>query len=367
MLYIYIFFFVANLLVGLFHRKSNLLILITNIFFIIFFVGSRNVIDLEGYMDHYAYGVDNYFVGGQVIFYHFIIVAKAIGLSFEGYRFVLSVVGLAGYYYFVKKLSPLPNLVYAAYMGYLLIMDDVQIRNFVGCGVFCVALAQIYTHERGWRIRYIILVILASLVHSSFWIYLIFLILPKADLSNIKHIKIIGLVSLVFSVAILFTRGFLNDYIMLFSFVDEEKLLRYSENATRYGGAVYMVVHVFVTFCIWWLYQRANFHRSKATVTYGLGNIQKVLQISLLLDIISMVLFPAVVFSITFYRLIRNVYLLNAVALSVGYIKTRNKALPVMALFLYTAVFFYFDLTSLDRINVILVPMFLDNIYISPL
>ena len=80
-----------------------------------------------------------------------------------------------------------------------------------------------------------------------------------------------------------------------------------------------------------------------------------------------MVLFPAVVFSITFYRLIRNVYLLNAVALSVGYIKTRNKALPVMALFLYTAVFFYFDLTSLDRINVILVPMFLDNIYISPL
>ena len=363
MLTIYLLFFFANLLVGLFHRKSNLLILATSIFIIMVFVGSRNVVDLDGYMDDYNIGANNYFSGGQVIFYHFMLVCKFFGMDFDTYRLVLSVVGLSCYYYFVNKFSPLPNLVYAAYMGYLLIMDDVQIRNFVGCAVFSVGLVILLSYQKGWRWKYLIAIVLAALNHSSFWVYLVFLLLPKSNLKESRFIKVFSMSFLAFSIFILFIRGYLNSFIMMFSFIDEEKALGYSENATRFGGAVYMALHLFATTCVWWMFEKTKSHNSRCVRMYGNGQIQKVLQITLLLDLLAISLFPAVVFSITFYRLIRNLYLLNAVAFSVGFVKTRSKLFPLVALIIYTAVFFYFDLTSFERVNVILRPLFMDNIY----
>lgn len=360
MFYIYFVLIAVNFVVGIQGKKSHFLLVLTSLFITLVFVGSRDVADLENYTLNFHYGVDDVMKGGQILFYTFNNFCRSIGISFDLYRLFLTIIGLSCYYYFVAKFSSTPNLVYSAYLSYLMIMDDVQIRNFVGCAFFTIALSFAIDQSRKWKIKYAFFVIVASLIHSSFWIYLIVLLIPS-NLNKVNFVKNIGRIFLLFAIIAFFSRVFLSEAVLYLSFVDEEKVLGYSEHATRYGGLVYAFLHLSAILFIVYIRDGGLFKKRQ---NYSImSRAEKTMHAIVLIDILCIVCIPMVIFSITFYRLIRNLYLINIVGFSVGYIATGKKWQSLAMILFYTGLFYYFDLTSQERYELILFPLFNNNIF----
>lgn len=353
-------FVILNILISLFKRKSIILLYASIIFIVIVFVGSRGVADLHNYTYDFAHGYERFWKGGQFLFHFITESCHKIGMSFDLYRCLLSILGLSLYLYLIKSYSPLPNMVIAAYMSYLMIMDDVQIRNFLGCAVFGLAIYSLFEQKNNWRNKYVFWIVIASTIHSSFWVYLIFLLIPK-NINDDGLIKKIGIGALIFSVVVLFTREYLNNIVMFFSFIDEEKTEHYLLETTRFGGALFAIIQVFVIMCI--LYLKRNIFSKCSTAALVNDKTYVILQISLLINILSLVLVPAAIFSITFYRLLRNLFFVNAIVFTIGYYRMKFRLLAFLMLFIYTGLFYYYDLTGETYILEILVPFFNNNIY----
>lgn len=350
-----VFFIASNLLVAFLKKKSNILIWCSIIFIVFVFVGSRGVADLHNYTYDYIHGYEFFWKGGQFLFHFITETCHKLGLSFDAYRLFLSVLGLFFYYYFIKKFSPVPNLVMAAYMSYLMIMDDVQIRNFLGCAVFCLGLVCMFEQNRNWKKQYVFWIVVASTIHSSFWVYLIFLLIPN-DLNKDKKIIIFGFWSILFSVLFLFVREYLNNLVMIFAFIDETKTEHYLLETTHFGGALFGIIQIFAIICIFYI-------KNKLWRKDGKQEAYRIIQIGFLIDILSLALVPAAIFSITFYRLLRNLFFVNAIVFSIGFYRLKNRILAFLMLIVYTGLFYYFDLTPDIYVEEILVPFLNKNIY----
>lgn len=149
---------------------------------------------------------------------------------------------------------------------------------------------------------------------------------------------------------------------MFFSFIDEEKTEHYLLETTRFGGALFAIIQVFVIMCI--LYLKRNIFSKCSIAALVNDKTYLILQISLLINILSLVLVPAAIFSITFYRLLRNLFFVNAIVFTIGYYRMKFRLLAFLMLFIYTSLFYYFDLTGEIYILEILVPFFNNNIYL---
>lgn len=357
------FFILLNTFVALNKKRSKPLIVVTALFIVLLFVGSRDVLDLPMYHEFYNHGFDKFGSGGQYLFQGFTIWCHNIGLSFDIYRLIISVVGVSLYVIFINRHSPLPNMAIAAYMCYLMFMDDVQIRNFIACAVFCMALSSLLLHQKNWRLTFFIWILVAATIHTAFWVYLIFLFIPN-NTNKDKIITIIGIAALAFSIFVLFFRDYLYNVAMFFAFLDEEKTDRYAVESNNFGSALFIIIQFFAITSVFFL--KKYFVKGEMFV-FNKQRVDQTLQIIYLVNVLSMVLVPAAIFSITFYRLVRNIFLLNAVAYSVGfyYSKKPYRILSLLMLVFYTGMYCYYDLDMDVNIEGVLEPFFNKNIFFS--
>lgn len=360
---IVILLILLNLFVALNKKRSKPLLVVTSFFIILFFVGSRGVLDLPVYNDFYRYGFEHFGNGGQFLFQGFTLWCSRIGMPFDIYRLIISVVGISLYCVFIERHSPLPNLVMAFYMCYLMFMDDVQIKNFIACAAFGMGLSHLLKHDKNWKIQYVIWIIVAGTLHSSFWVYFLLLLIPKDEKKD-KLMILIGLAALAFSIFVLFFRDHLNEIALIFSFIDEEKTEKYAVESNNFGSALFIIIQFFAVSCLFIL---KKYLVKNKVIKYHGYSISQSLQLIFIVDVLSLMLVPAAIFSITFYRLVRNLFMLNAVAFSFGYYYAKNsrRLLPLLMLACYTWLYYFYDLTMEGNIEGILNPFFNNNIFFS--
>lgn len=361
LLFLLVSFVIANLVVSLKGGKSELLILLTSIFIVFVFVGSRDMTDWMNYVEDYKRNDQGYASNGQILFYYINEFGRKLGLSFDTWRFLISVIGLFLYYKFITKFSPLPNVVYAGYLSYLMILDDVQIRNFLGCAVFCVALTILIKHQKRWRFNYFLVLACASMIHNSFWIYLLFLFVPD-KLDNTRMVKYIGIGGSILTIAVVFVRSYISNIVMLFSVVAGDKAMGYADMEIGFGGVIYVVAHTISFIGVYYVIKQMEKSKHNLSKTEYEKNI-KVLKTILLVDGLSFAILPTVILAMTFYRLIRNLFFINAIAFTIGMKYNKNFFITFVIYVAYIAIFAYFDLNTQMGMEIVVNPFFNNNIY----
>lgn len=127
---------------------------------------------------------------------------------------------------------------YVAYMLYLVFLDYIQFRNFFAGSVFMWRYWFLFYRAK-MENKIFLLVTCAATIHSSFWIYLFFLLLPKNLKESENVLKISGSLLLLFSV--------LTDFLFL---IDNEKIVSYAKSTTNYGGIYFICIQLFSVFCM---------------------------------------------------------------------------------------------------------------------
>lgn len=352
---------IANILVSIVNKKSKILAIITLFFIAIVFTGSRDMSDWESYYNDYLTGDGNYNKNGQFLYYLIVKLFNYLEFSFNGYRFIISIICLSIYNKYIFQYSPLPNLVYAAYLSYLMFLDDVQLRNFIACAVLLLGISIIIKHKGNWRLHYFILVVIASLIHNSFWIYLIYLFIPT-NLKSDSSVKIIGYIGLILTVIAIYVRPFISNIVLLFALIAGNKATIYSETNIGMGGLIYVSLQILAVVVIYYIYKH-YMKNQKRLGTKDNSKAIRYLNTMLLIDILSFIFLPTIILALTFNRLVRNLFIMNIVAFTWGIKNKKTRLISFIGCLAYVFIFAYYDLSTPMGNRIIIEPFFNNNIY----
>ncbi|MDY4312231.1 EpsG family protein [Pseudomonas shirazica] len=134
--------------------------------------------DREGYELYYNTRVTLASWGKEIGYGYLNILANRSGVSFGLFQIVLSLVTLLCLYRYVLKKSVAPVASLLAYFVCFFALDFVLMRNFLAFAICLQAILCLC--EGGWRGRlaYAMLILLATSVHQSSLIYMVFVVMP---------------------------------------------------------------------------------------------------------------------------------------------------------------------------------------------
>ena len=134
--------------------------------------------DREGYELYYNTRVTLASWGKEVGYGYLNILANQSGISFGHFQIALSLVTLLFVYRYVLKKAVAPVASMLAYFVCFFALDLVLMRNFLAFAICLQAI--LFLYEGGWRGRvvYVLLIMLATSIHQSSLIYMVFVVMP---------------------------------------------------------------------------------------------------------------------------------------------------------------------------------------------
>lgn len=352
-----------NLFLSVREKKVDFVIVVTNVLIFFLISQSRDNVDLLSYLISF----DNpYIVEGnpQILFYGMMRLFKQLGYTFFEFREVIVAICLLLMYVFFRKLSLNIHLMYSSYMSFLIFFDYIQFRNFFAATIFYIVLCFVVEGRGKWKIWFAIFVILITLIHSSFWAYLIFLLIPSTEWQKSKMIKVIALSTLIYSIIAVFFRNLIFFTTDIISSVDYDKSQQYAKVSTNLGGLYYIFLHAFLTCTIGYLvqqYKKIPLLVNTLNTNSCFIDKRKSLQMIFYIDLLAFALCPLVVFSITFHRLLRNLFLINIVAFSI--VGFKNRPVWVFVLYLLYLLLWMFIGLSGENFQRLVIPLFETNTF----
>lgn len=341
-------------------------IFLTNVFIWFLITCSRDEIDLPSCLIGYdkSFLLNN--VGLQYGFYGLMDAFRSLGFSFFEFREILVGIGLLFIFLLTRKLAANPHLVYTSYLLYLIFLDYIQLRNFIACCVFCLALVILLQQRQHWRILFVLFILLASSFHSSFIVYLMFLVIPSNEWNKSKIVKSIAIFAVIFSVFAVFSRNSISFVSDVISFVDVERSARYADKATNFGGLYFIVLQVATSVLMLVFVKGYEYNVNGRFIVNENGeliDVQKTLRLIFYIDLLAIALCPMVIFSITFYRLLRNLYLINVIGFSLYNKKNQSVWMFVFLLF-YIVMWSGIEFSG-GNFERLVLPLFYTNIYFN--
>lgn len=366
-IFIYLFTIIVNLLIGFkLKQRTNFIVFYMSLVFVVMLItGYRNTSGFSNDLINYEMEFNNFMLGFTSNYETGYVFLMNIGSYFtdDFYEFkgLVSVILLILLFNSIKRYAPNPHLVISFFSIYLIILSAEQFRYFIAFTVFFLGLIQLIFSEKKYKkAKFLIFTLLASTMHSSFLIYLLFIII---DLNNrkIKKEIFIGAIAIVFSI-IVFING--NQIPGIDSFVkrfESEKFGIYLGQSTNFGF-LYIVFLQFIN--IWLSYGMYKFYMKK-----GNYKNKKIINLIFKINILSILFFPLIMTQITFYRLIRNILIINyfgfSMFLSNSQMSRLNKLIFLICILLSIVMWMYFDLVIKTPSKALLIPFFKENIYFN--
>ena len=221
--------------------KLFLLILVA-VAWIVFGFNTSNA-DYANYEASYNYTaksgeLDNYFeVGFRLLFY----ISARLGLSYQAFLIVISILTLALFIVAIRKLTKNVVPVFLFYLVYPFLFDIVQYRNFLAFAFVLYGLHYLLYKKPnlGTIFKFIAFVAIGSLFHSSMIVYIFFLIIL------IKNQKIfLFVVSLIFcSILILILNKDL--LVAVLNILQLSRFVRYEFDGSISTFIQYFAVYIF--------------------------------------------------------------------------------------------------------------------------
>ena len=236
-------------------------------------------------------------------------ICHIIGLNFWQTHYFLIIISLVTALFVLNRFSLSPHLVIALFTGYYIIISSDQIKNHAAL-IFLLLLI-VALHE-GKVFRAIILFVIASSIHYSFMAYALIFLVVREDKKNLAK-SIIIVTSIITILEILGIGDVLIFFISRFGGIVEKylgayglyKLHSYTENRTRFGYILLfgfqIMDYYLVKFGTKWMHETSRCDE----------RIEDVNAFILRINLIGFMLFPLFVYNQQWYRLIRDILLLN--------------------------------------------------------
>lgn len=296
-------------------------------------------------------------------------------LDINQYRLILAIIGLGIMYKTVNKYIKNPMIYYLLYFLYPFMMDVVQVRNFL---VMCILLCSFgYLLEKNRKniIKYIILILIASSIQKTALVYLPLIFIHKIEDKKImrKIIIVLASVSLIIGM-----NGRLVSIIgsMLLNTVSDnlEGSAGFLTRNTQYGWIILWGEQIVNVCLVYWckkiflgsqkLYCQYK-NRLKISYDYGV----QFFNILYWCNIYLFCFCPLYVLNINFYRIMRNVMVINILGFCLIWeiskvLKRQYRFLYRFVVFGYAVFMFYVNFFyngGGEYIDSILKPMFKEN------
>lgn len=306
----YIIWFI-NIILVISKKKSKIVTVVSVMISQLLFYYSTNSGDYQNYLNDYQYQKASFEYG-----YNFLTrIAFTLGLTYNEFLFVLSVACFAIILFVFSKFTNNYHIFFSIYFIYQLGVDINQFRNFLACTIlFC----YLYSLYRKKRILALILIILAISMHNTMWFYVPLLFIDDNILKNDKLLKFIGL---LISLCCVFLKYNSNIFVVLSSFASSlisdtgyEEKIGYFSTMSENGYLVYFVLHAINIFIIiignYYLIKNIQDKDKKE-------QLGRLYHFVLFINIYAILSFPLIILNMSFYRLYRNIFLLNIVFICV--------------------------------------------------
>ena len=346
---LYVFLGAANLFFCIEKKKSISIQAITLLFVCLIFVGSRNTLDLDNYIEMYETDLES-IRGLQFYYWGLMNVCIDLGLSFYQFRFVLSAIALTLLFIFIRKASYNPHLVLLIYLLYPIFMDDIQIRNFVATSFLYIGIYYALEEKRNWKIYLSISILLATFNHVLFLVYFVFLL----SINNKRKLYYYIAFFFLLTIFLVLNKDRLGLLYTIMTFVDSGRADTYAEASTRYGALLF-VIYQAITLA---LYRKLiSLFRYQSFP----DKIIRTANILFRLNVLISVCLPLIVIDFNFYRLMRSMFIVNVICFS-NTLFFANKRRNIL---LYIALYFYLwvnvDLFAANNFEERVIPIFQYN------
>lgn len=358
---------IINLTLAFLKIKIPFLSFVSYTYLLLFFVGSRNTVDLYNYI--VGFDITQHISGTQYLFYLPMNFCKDIGLDFFDFRLIYSILAIYLIDRCLLKIDVNRHYFIGSYLCYLAFMDNIQIRNFFASTFFYVACSYLLLQEKKWRLKFSLWTFLSSLIHTSFLVYFVFLLVPhnikneiKNKYKNSNSVKIVFIASFIFTLFFLFNRDISQDIVSVLSSVDAGRMEIYSKLATNWGGILYALINIITTLFSVALY-RINL-KSKVADSIKERNLT-ILGVIVTINILATAFLPFIIMSIEFYRLLRNLMVVNIIGFIITS-RTSKRIIVLLGLLSYLFIWFYvtflYNVTEFSRI---IIPIFENNYFFN--
>lgn len=296
------------------HSKHRLSVLLFLIWLFLFIVGNHEVADYGNYLIEYQ-RIDWSGIRLNYWAFDFIqCISKSLGLSFDGFRAIIYMIGLFFVGVFVRKTSGWSILFFFFYSIYPMMIDAAQMKNFIAMAIFSYAMTFLRGHSVNNYIKYMFYSFLAAGFHIAILIFFPLIIFKK--LIHAKYFTRVFLLCIIATSLILsigsFNESIKSVLIIFFSGELESKVDEVFSNTVRFGYLIYYVATFLAFLIIRWIHKSVKYIKN-------ISEIQKdFIDNAYVCSIYAFSFFPFYMVWSEFSRFFRDLFLIFSAAVVIG-------------------------------------------------
>lgn len=358
----YLFVIIINLILAHEKKNSRLVMFISCIAIMLLMCGYRR--PFYGDLDNYYYmyiGQQELPVGMDFIFKIF----STIGIDFYTVHYILLAVFLLVSMYVIKTFCENWHYAIALFSGYYIIISADQIKNHTAFIFLCFAIICLYKNQ---KVKAVLFILIASSIHYSFIIYLLFvLISPKKSKYIIKICITISLIYALMATMKL-DAVIVNNFIPAIISILGSKIGAFAEMKVQ----LYFSTRTSWGFLLCAGLQVLDFGLLKYSrnlmIKRGITNKIDFIEFVIRLNEIGFMAFPLFVYNMQWYRIIRDLLLINYCVYGCTYYhlkkNTQSRLLYLCATLGSVYIWLIGDLCFKTTPDLVIIPFFTNNIFL---
>jgi len=336
--------------------------------------GNNEIGDLDNYEKAYYNAKNSNINISSDIGYNFLMyIGNKLGLSFLQFKSILILFSLSLILNTLTCFTNYAGFFFFFYLLHSVFLDASQIRNFLSIAIVIYGLKYLLNKDKS-VLYYLFYNILAVSVHFMAVAYFVFIFIRANETIKKWSLRILVVVfAIIFYFSI--NTNFISDLIVFFSdFVAEEtsnKLLLYSSTRSRFGFLAPTLIYISNIFFIKYLNhyvldEHNTVVRNKTVKNMVYTNAKKInnnaefFKLVEQISTISIFFLPFNVVSLTFYRLVRNIFLFDLIYYSVCFDAVKSISKKIL---IFLGVMFLIILWRYFDFNIYLEADFIQKVY----
>lgn len=368
-------------------QYSKIITIITLVAILLFMAGAgpdyataNRSLDYVNYERRYN-NISNVNLGYNIQFGYTILqkIGVLFGLNFFWFRFVvIGICLLVLYFLVIKKHTKNANYVLGFYLLYPMIIDSEQLRNFIAMTILLASISLLKYRSRQSNLFYFGLIGVAATFHTAFLFYIPLIFV--SDKGRNHFAKWVAGIS-VFLMGVMYLNNNRVPFAeLIMNAVDDTRFTRYLSSSTNLGFVMPLALTFSSIALVFWAKHISdkdlliNEHRLETQPAYNVNIRQLTFENNFInlvfwINLLTSFFFPLFMITLQFYRLPRNILLLNIAAYAMVSNKLKEDSLHRiiyhgMAIF-SMVLWLFIDLVVTTKADRVLIPFFSNNYFFN--
>lgn len=237
-------------------------------------------------------------------------IGKKLHLDFFMFKKVIVAFALCLWVHAQKKYVDNIAYVFFLYMVSFVFMDSQVLRNFLSMCMLMLSINYLAdTSKKVNAVCFVVCTIVAASIHKGFVFYLIFLVVLFRERTQFAKVLFsVGIITTAVTILNNNKIPFVNILVSIFAEDSRSVVLK---TTTRFGALPVLALYLYMLLIVWYLEIRKTGLQETKKINY--------IQFVFMLDICMAPILPLVLTNLNFYRLVKNVAVINYGVLAISY------------------------------------------------